>query len=144
MTSAWLAAGPTWLSAGEAARAAGVSAGYLRRLIRQGTVEADRGDRGYAVSTDSVAALVARRREGRTQAPARCPMDRVRDGTARQLEAQFPGWTVTHGVCGWKAERPGCEPVRMKSSGGLESILERRRQQEREQVVDRLRAAGSC
>jgi hypothetical protein len=121
--AARLAAEPTWLAAAEAARAAVVSAGHMRTLIRQGAIGAARGDWGaYSVTTDSLAAWLGRRREER--GPARSPMDLARDGMARQLEARFPGWNVTHGVCGWKAERPGWEPARMTSSGGLEWILE--------------------
>ncbi len=53
------------LTATEAARAAEVSAGYLRRVLRRGDVEASRGGpRGsWLVHTDSLAAWIGQRRE---------------------------------------------------------------------------------
>ncbi|HMH91906.1 MAG TPA: helix-turn-helix domain-containing protein [Streptosporangiaceae bacterium] len=146
--AARLAAEPTWLTAGEAARAAGVSAGHMRRLIRRGAIEADRGDgRTYAVNTDSLAAWLGQRREER--GPVRCPVDRVRDDMARQVERRHPGWTVSHSIYGWTAVKPGFRPVRSSSWNGFASGLEWRERDARElqeqeqsvqQVVDRLRA----
>lgn len=57
---------PVRLTATEAANLAGVSEGYMRRLIRRGDVEASRGRRGaWAVDISSLAAWISQRREER-------------------------------------------------------------------------------
>ena len=60
------------------------------------------------------------------------PIDRARDVLARQVERKYPGWTVSHGIFGWTATRPGCEPVRSSSWNGFASGLEWREQHARE------------
>jgi hypothetical protein len=34
-------------------------------------------------------------------------MDRARDDLARRAEAQYPGWTIRHGIYGWTGTRTG-------------------------------------
>lgn len=54
---------------------------------------------------------------------AREPIDLARDQLAAAVEADFPGWMVTHDVYGWRATRAGDEPVRAASEQGLRALL---------------------
>ncbi|MGH3158854.1 MAG: hypothetical protein ACRDNF_20100 [Streptosporangiaceae bacterium] len=47
------------------------------------------------------------------------PVDRARDEIARQIEADFPGRTVTHDIYGWAAAAEGRDTIRAQSAQGL-------------------------
>jgi hypothetical protein len=58
-------------------------------------------------------------------AAARPPIDRARDVLAAQIEAEWPGWAVSHGVMGWAAvwiDDPACR-VRAESTPALKATL---------------------
>jgi hypothetical protein len=51
------------------------------------------------------------------------PIDRARDEIARQIEAEHPGITVSHGIYGWAAAREGEPLTRAQSPDGLRALL---------------------
>jgi hypothetical protein len=52
-------------------------------------------------------------------------MDAARDVLARDAEARHPGWTITHGLYGWTANRAS-DQRRIKASSlpGLTALID--------------------
>lgn len=52
------------------------------------------------------------------------PVDLARDEIARQIEAEFPGTVITHGMFGWRAvDARGGELCRAQSAPALRALL---------------------